>query len=156
MEPIAITVRGKGEWVLIHRCTGCDEIHLNRVAGDDRPAAPGPHRGAPAGPATVPARPARLDLNGHPIAPAGLPSALVSLPADGLAVLPSRAPRAADLFAPRYRTLTLGLVLTITLVAFEALATGTIMPLVAGDLGGFEYYGWTFSAFFLGTSSASS
>ena len=74
----------------------------------------------------------------------------MSLPADGLAVLPSRAPRAADLFAPRYRTLTLGLVLTITLVAFEALATGTIMPLVAGDLGGFEYYGWTFSAFFLG------
>ena len=74
----------------------------------------------------------------------------MSLPADGVAVLPSRAPRAADLFAPRYRTLTLGLVLTITLVAFEALATGTIMPLVAGDLGGFEYYGWTFSAFFLG------
>jgi hypothetical protein len=37
MEPIAITVRGTGEWVLIHRCTGCDEIHLNRVAGDDNP-----------------------------------------------------------------------------------------------------------------------
>jgi hypothetical protein len=37
MEPIAITVRGKGEWVLIHRCTGCHELHLNRVAGDDNP-----------------------------------------------------------------------------------------------------------------------
>ena len=37
MEPIAITVRGDGEWVLVHRCTGCDEVHLNRSAGDDNP-----------------------------------------------------------------------------------------------------------------------
>jgi hypothetical protein len=37
MEPIAITVRGDGEWVLVHRCLGCDEIHLNRSAGDDNP-----------------------------------------------------------------------------------------------------------------------
>ena len=35
MEPIAISVRGRGEWVLIHRCTGCGELHLNRTAGDD-------------------------------------------------------------------------------------------------------------------------
>jgi hypothetical protein len=37
MEPIAITVRGDGEWVIVHRCAGCDEIHLNRSAGDDNP-----------------------------------------------------------------------------------------------------------------------
>ncbi len=37
MEPIAISVRGDGEWVLIHRCTGCDTLHLNRTAGDDNP-----------------------------------------------------------------------------------------------------------------------
>jgi hypothetical protein len=37
MEPIAITVRGSGEWVLIHRCTGCDVLHANRTAGDDNP-----------------------------------------------------------------------------------------------------------------------
>jgi hypothetical protein len=37
MEPIAITVRSDGEWVLIHRCLGCDELHLNRIAGDDNP-----------------------------------------------------------------------------------------------------------------------
>jgi hypothetical protein len=37
MEPIAITVRGDGEWVLIHRCSGCDELGLNRSAGDDNP-----------------------------------------------------------------------------------------------------------------------
>jgi hypothetical protein len=35
MEPIAIHVRGDGEWVLVHRCCGCDELHLNRTAGDD-------------------------------------------------------------------------------------------------------------------------
>lgn len=37
MEPIGITVRGDGEWVLVHRCTRCDEVHLNRTAGDDNP-----------------------------------------------------------------------------------------------------------------------
>jgi hypothetical protein len=37
MEPIAITVRGDGEWVLVHRCGGCDELHLNRTAADDNP-----------------------------------------------------------------------------------------------------------------------
>jgi DNA-directed RNA polymerase subunit RPC12/RpoP len=37
MEPIAISVRGKGEWVIIHRCTGCDVLHANRSAGDDSP-----------------------------------------------------------------------------------------------------------------------
>jgi hypothetical protein len=35
MEPIAITVRGDGEWVLIHRCLGCGQLRLNRTAGDD-------------------------------------------------------------------------------------------------------------------------
>lgn len=39
MEPIAITVRGDGEWVLVHRCLGCDVLHLNRTAGDDNPLA---------------------------------------------------------------------------------------------------------------------
>jgi hypothetical protein len=37
MEAIAITVRGDGEWVLIHRCAGCDELSANRIAGDDNP-----------------------------------------------------------------------------------------------------------------------
>ena len=37
MEAIAVTVRGDGEWVLIHRCTGCDELSANRIAGDDNP-----------------------------------------------------------------------------------------------------------------------
>jgi MFS family permease len=54
------------------------------------------------------------------------------------------------LWSPRHRTLTLGLVLTVTLVAFEALAVATIMPEVARELGGYALYGWVFAAFFLG------
>ena len=53
-------------------------------------------------------------------------------------------------WAPARRRLTAGLVLTITLVAFEALAIATIMPVVADDLGGLGLYGWVFSGFFLG------
>jgi MFS family permease len=53
-------------------------------------------------------------------------------------------------WAPGRRTLTAGLVLTITVVAFEALAIATVMPLVEDDLGDIHLYGWVFSAFFLG------
>ncbi|MHB8398975.1 MAG: MFS transporter [Candidatus Limnocylindrales bacterium] len=54
------------------------------------------------------------------------------------------------LWSPNRRALTVGLVLTITLVAFEALAVATVMPVVARELGGLDLYGWVFSAFFLG------
>jgi uncharacterized protein YcbX len=37
MEPIAVTVRSDGEWALVHRCSGCDTVRLNRIAGDDNP-----------------------------------------------------------------------------------------------------------------------
>jgi hypothetical protein len=37
MEPIAISARADGEWVLIHRCTDCSTLHANRIAGDDNP-----------------------------------------------------------------------------------------------------------------------
>jgi MFS family permease len=63
----------------------------------------------------------------------------------------SRRGRTADgLWSAPRRALTLGLVLTITLVAFEALAISTVMPVVADELGGLDLYGWVFSAFFLG------
>jgi len=35
MEPIAISVRKDGEWMLVHRCKKCGTIHTNRIAGDD-------------------------------------------------------------------------------------------------------------------------
>jgi MFS family permease len=49
------------------------------------------------------------------------------------------------------RGLTTGLVLTITLVAFEALAVSTVMPIVADELDGLQLYGWVFTAFMVGT-----
>src|SRR5262245_55276357 len=54
-------------------------------------------------------------------------------------------------WAPARRRLTVALVLTITLVAFESLAIATVMPVVADDLGGLGLYGWVFSGFFLGS-----
>ena len=56
-----------------------------------------------------------------------------------------------SLWAPERRALTLGLVLTITFMAAEALAVVTIMPQVARSLGGLHLYGWVFSAFLLGS-----
>ena len=47
--------------------------------------------------------------------------------------------------------LTLGLVLTVTLVAFEALAVSTVMPIVAQELGNLQLYGWVFTAFIIGS-----
>lgn len=35
MEPLSLTTRPDGEWLLIHRCLTCDELSANRVAGDD-------------------------------------------------------------------------------------------------------------------------
>jgi MFS family permease len=55
------------------------------------------------------------------------------------------------LWSPEHRALTLGLVLTITFVASEALAVVTVMPVVARDLGGLRLYGWVFSGFMLGS-----
>jgi MFS family permease len=55
------------------------------------------------------------------------------------------------LWSHERRELTLGLVLTITLVAAEALAVSAAMPIVAIDLGGHELYGLVFSAFMVGS-----
>jgi MFS family permease len=61
-------------------------------------------------------------------------------------------PKSHDgLWAPGRRSLIVGLVLTITLVAFEALAVSTVMPIVADELNGIELYGWVFTAFMLGS-----
>jgi MFS family permease len=55
------------------------------------------------------------------------------------------------LWSPGRRALTIGLILNVTIVASEALAVSTIMPIVARDLGGIDLYGWVFSGFFLGS-----
>ena len=52
-------------------------------------------------------------------------------------------------FGPRRIGLTIGLLLTVSFVAFETLAVATVLPAVVADLGGIDLYGWTFSAFLL-------
>jgi MFS family permease len=64
---------------------------------------------------------------------------------------PAADPAPAGVWSAGRRRLTSGLVLTITLVAFESLAIATIMPTVSDDLGDLALYGWVFSGFFLGS-----
>src|ERR1700723_2669868 len=56
---------------------------------------------------------------------------------------------AGGIWEPAYRPLTVGLVLAVTFVAFEALAVATILPVVGRHLGDLRLYGWVFSAFLL-------
>lgn len=45
--------------------------------------------------------------------------------------------------------LTIGLIMAVTIVAFEGLALATVAPVISRDLGGQSLYGWIFSAFLL-------
>jgi MFS family permease len=64
---------------------------------------------------------------------------------------PETATATGSLWEPRWRVLTGGLVAIITLVAFEALAVVTVLPVVSTQLHGIGLYGWATSAFFLTT-----
>jgi MFS family permease len=48
-----------------------------------------------------------------------------------------------------HRVLTIALVLTVSMAAFEAIAVATILPATVADIGGLDLYGWAFSAFML-------
>ncbi len=61
------------------------------------------------------------------------------------------APAPERLLDREYRLLLVGVVCLITVVAVEAMAISTVMPLVEEDLGDLWLYGWVFSAFYLGT-----
>src|ERR1700678_4678222 len=71
----------------------------------------------------------------------------MSTDADRTSTAPVGAP--GGIWAPASRTLTVGLVLAVTFVAFEALAVATILPVVGRHLGDLRLYGWVFSAFLL-------
>jgi MFS family permease len=77
-------------------------------------------------------------------------AAQASAPAHATAA-PGQADPIGGLWSAQRRALTIGLVLTITFIASEALAVVTIMPVVARQLGGLSLYGWVFSAFMLGS-----
>ncbi|AWN24400.1 MFS transporter [Deinococcus irradiatisoli] len=53
-------------------------------------------------------------------------------------------------FSPERRSLSVGLLLGVLLIAFESLAVATALPQVARDLHGLKLYGWPLSAFFMG------
>jgi MFS family permease len=52
------------------------------------------------------------------------------------------------------RGLTVGLLLGVTAIAFEAMAVLTAMPVAAADLGDIDLYAWTFSAFMIASTFA--
>src|ERR1700678_2987007 len=68
----------------------------------------------------------------------------MSTDADRTSTAPVGAP--GGIWAPASRTLTVGLVLAVTFVAFEALAVATILPVVGRHLVALRLYGWVFSA----------
>ena len=51
------------------------------------------------------------------------------------------------IFSTRYRLTTLGILILMTIIAFEALAVATALPTAARDLHGLAYYGWAFTGF---------
>ena len=68
---------------------------------------------------------------------------------DAARVPATSASPAGGIWAPARRPLTVGLVLAVTFVAFEALAVATVLPVVGRHLGDLRLYGWVFSAFLL-------
>lgn len=50
-------------------------------------------------------------------------------------------------FAPAWRATTVGVLLTVTLIAFESMAVTTAMPTVVRELDALEYFSWPFTAF---------
>ncbi|HYI18956.1 MAG TPA: MFS transporter [Solirubrobacteraceae bacterium] len=56
---------------------------------------------------------------------------------------------AEGILSPRYRAMSIGVLMSVTIVAFQSLGVGTAMPDVARELGGLGSYGWAFSAFML-------
>ncbi|MFI7416967.1 MFS transporter [Nonomuraea sp. NPDC049684] len=66
------------------------------------------------------------------------------------------APKAIDapdtsppILGPQYRTATLGILLVVTLIAFEGMSVGVVMPAVSADLDALNLYGISFSAFLI-------
>ncbi|GII91307.1 MFS transporter [Sinosporangium siamense] len=53
------------------------------------------------------------------------------------------------IFSPQYRTASLGIVLVVTLIAFEGMSMGAVMPAVSAELDALDLYGWSFSAFLM-------
>lgn len=55
----------------------------------------------------------------------------------------------AGIFRQPHQALTIGIILAVTMVAFEGLAVTTVAPSLAQDLHGVDLFGWVFSAYLL-------
>ena len=53
------------------------------------------------------------------------------------------------IFGPQWRALTVGILAVVSLLAFEAMAVATAMPVAVRELDGLPFYAWGFSAFFI-------
>ncbi|MEU4829174.1 MFS transporter [Streptosporangium sp. NPDC023615] len=53
------------------------------------------------------------------------------------------------IFGPEYRTASLGILLVVTLIAFEGMSVSTVMPAVSRELQALDLYGVSFSAFLI-------
>lgn len=62
--------------------------------------------------------------------------------------------RRGVLWTPEHRTTTAGLLLVVTLLAFEYMAVATAMPTMVADLGGGSLYSWPFTAFLVASVAA--
>jgi MFS family permease len=54
-----------------------------------------------------------------------------------------------SIFSPAYRISTLGIVILMTIIAFEAMAVATALPTAAKSLHGLAAYGWSFTGFLI-------
>jgi MFS family permease len=86
------------------------------------------------------------DTARRPVA-AAVASPVVTGPSQASPTLPADPP---GLWDPSHRWVLVGVTCLITVVAIEAMAVSTVMPVVEDDLGDIWLYGWTFSAFSLG------
>ncbi|MFC5723576.1 MFS transporter [Streptomyces gamaensis] len=59
------------------------------------------------------------------------------------------AEQSGGVLSPKYRALSLGLITSVTLVAFLWLGVATVLPQAAEDLDGVHLFGWAFTAFML-------
>ncbi|MCW2523857.1 MAG: transporter [Frankiales bacterium] len=62
---------------------------------------------------------------------------------------PEISDRPESIFSARYRLTTLGVIVLMTIIAFEAMAVATALPTAARDLHGLSAYGWSFTGFLI-------
>ncbi|MCF6525843.1 MFS transporter [Streptomyces sp. JJ36] len=132
--------------------SAAEGVHGEQAAGGAAaPAGRGTAGGArPSGVGTAPPGAASGTAGGGPAEPA--PGRTVRPPLRGRRTGPQEPPapeqRGESVLRGPYRALTAGIVSVVLLIAFEATAVGTAMPVAADELDGVPLYAFAFSAYF--------